>query len=1166
MKSDLKKATAFVRKIRQITNEGLSQCIREIETLNLYLYVSEIVGAIVDTTFKSTDVPNIVSLCVCFHKRYEEFTKPLRQGLRQSLLAPSPNEDDKEFGLKRRIQIRFAIELYQVGILLDDNFFCDLLKHLLGRSKTGKSSSLDLLGVCTFVKYGSECLLGKLPRPLILLAQKANMKITEMPVKLIANPVASTEMRNNIDEVFKELCDDLVKAFKDYKSQERRCEEDKLLHGSLTEHKEKNLDAAKKLFEKLLSATTSLAEPLGEEVPLLEEDKEEEEKVTASGGGLSVFSGGAIGPSNYGPHDSMESKSFYEDLPDLLAIVPLVAFGLTIEQANKLREEWKASKEEVLASTEDEEKDDTPVELNDIDEKTSGDNEKTDSATDTSNPDDGNDETPQAKVLLLLQDKLPNCTNKQRADDFCVSFCYLNSKGARKKLVEALVSVPRFRTDLVSTYSRIIATLCRVLPKAEIAEPVSAYLWRHFYGQLKSKTQDYLETKIKTVRYICEMVKFGLNPPMTIFKMLKLLFKDFTNHNIELIAAIFETCGRYLYLTPYTHDRLEESLNTMLRLRRQQHVNARHQSLLEVAYFSVKPPERASKEKKVLTNLQKYARYLILEKLNTSNVNVDNVIKSLRRLPWNNQEENLQLYVVKYVMKSVRTKISSAANIADCLSGLMKHCPNLVITIIDKALAEIERGLETPVKLETQRLLGVVRLMGELYNYSVIPDIVVFDLLYHIINHGHSNTDITTLKIAAPSQNQPIARYEQSILYDPRIPTDYDPPSEPLRVLMVCEILNTCGYYYVHGKHKRSKLSRFLLFFQRYLFTKSSLPFHVDFTLIDTLEELEEKGRSAIIAEETKKQAKFNKSKNTKSFKAPTIEIKGPVFPSYDTIEAVQEIIDSLAPKNIDDEESDEESDDDDDDNVNEDNINEDENADDINPENDDDVDDSEVVRLMEKMRIAEEDDEFEKAFRAVMLESVESVRSSGVVKSSDLSKMALPAVIPKAKNIDEESSSSGLPSGGIAFKLLSRDAKGRMEARQLMVPEDNDIAIKVAKTVAVMNEEKQQLKKRVLQINALTEEQGQLVGDEEINVTADYFDGVAYDGEKKTHTNTFTGNSRGRGRGRGGAHPYLRNTSKVSETQSLDQFLKDSHEAEQKRWAENNRRKMVDNPNSNPK
>jgi len=69
-----------------------------------------------------------------------------------------------------------------------------------------------------------------------------------------------------------------------------------------------------------------------------------------------------------------------------------------------------------------------------------------------------------------------------------------------------------------------------------------------------------------------------------------------------------------------------------------------------------------------------------------------------------------------------------------------------------------------------------------------------------------------------------------------------------------------------------------------------------------------------------------------------------------------------LAPKaiNEEEEESDDESDDDDDD-VN------DENNDDANTENEEDVDDgvsdTEAVRLIEKMRIAEEDDEFEKVF-----------------------------------------------------------------------------------------------------------------------------------------------------------------------------------------------------------
>ncbi len=62
--------------------------------------------------------------------------------------------------------------------------------------------------------------------------------------------------------------------------------------------------------------------------------------------------------------------------------------------------------------------------------------------------------TPQARVLLLVEERLPECINRQKCDEFCTSFCYLNSKGARKKLVQALVRIPRSRLDLTITYSR----------------------------------------------------------------------------------------------------------------------------------------------------------------------------------------------------------------------------------------------------------------------------------------------------------------------------------------------------------------------------------------------------------------------------------------------------------------------------------------------------------------------------------------------------------------------------------------------------------------------------------------------------------------------------------------------------------------------------------------
>jgi regulator of nonsense transcripts 2 len=140
LKSDVKKSSAFVKKIRAINNEGIQQCIRDTETLNLSLYISEIVSAIQAITFKATDVSLMVKLCLSFHQKYEDFTEPLISGLKVALIGPNGTgvvEDlnDPEVGKKKRVTIRFLIELYQAGLFNDDDFFVQLVKILLGKVK-----------------------------------------------------------------------------------------------------------------------------------------------------------------------------------------------------------------------------------------------------------------------------------------------------------------------------------------------------------------------------------------------------------------------------------------------------------------------------------------------------------------------------------------------------------------------------------------------------------------------------------------------------------------------------------------------------------------------------------------------------------------------------------------------------------------------------------------------------------------------------------------------------------------------------------------------------------------------------------------------------------------------------------------------------------------------
>lgn len=132
LKSDLKKSNTFVKKLRSINSEGILQCIRDVDTLNLSLFITEIVNAIIATTFKPIDTSNMVKLCVSLHQIYEEFNDHLVTNLKQALLLPI-SEDDTEASKRKRIQIRFVVELFQVGLFADDEFFIHLLRNLLGK-------------------------------------------------------------------------------------------------------------------------------------------------------------------------------------------------------------------------------------------------------------------------------------------------------------------------------------------------------------------------------------------------------------------------------------------------------------------------------------------------------------------------------------------------------------------------------------------------------------------------------------------------------------------------------------------------------------------------------------------------------------------------------------------------------------------------------------------------------------------------------------------------------------------------------------------------------------------------------------------------------------------------------------------------------------------------
>jgi len=136
MKSDLKKSTAFVKKVKAINAEGLQQCIRDTETLNLNQYISEIVAALLEMKFKPGDVPSVVKLCVNLHERYDEFNSLLITGLRESVMKPlAAGNSSDDVARARRLQMRLLIEFYQIGVINNEELFCTMLRNIIGKDR-----------------------------------------------------------------------------------------------------------------------------------------------------------------------------------------------------------------------------------------------------------------------------------------------------------------------------------------------------------------------------------------------------------------------------------------------------------------------------------------------------------------------------------------------------------------------------------------------------------------------------------------------------------------------------------------------------------------------------------------------------------------------------------------------------------------------------------------------------------------------------------------------------------------------------------------------------------------------------------------------------------------------------------------------------------------------
>ncbi|KAG9316714.1 ARM repeat-containing protein [Chiua virens] len=756
--SSLKRHTALIKRMRQsIGADNRDQIIKDIDSLSLEKYIDEISGAALDGIGRcktDKDVWAAVEVVCTLHRRFPTSSTPtfvnmlasaIASPSRAALSALPPDQREKEDTARvtrQRPVLRVCSELALVGVIRDSptksggEWIMKAVKELLSNDPT--LSSLPLLS--TFLKSYARPYLGLLPvqpKQIPSDAEPGTLSCITTTATQESLPLVLNEgeelVEQDIRDRFKRMCEGyfdsvakkLVMEHKRLQEQDRRNHEAYIRSGEIFEDRQQAYEKMTKGYEKLLASCQSLSELLYLPMPALPtaSQKSDSIQIGTHSGGMHADDSEDMSIAPGGKWEDEEERKYFEDIQDLKDFVPKSFLGIeseeTIDKA-AAEEKERAEKEKVKAEAKKLEQELEGITANGT-MHTNGNGHRFGDKADNPDDEDGTitptpaspkpstpSQSPQlapqgpSQLLTALLARLPDATNRAMIDQAAVDFAFLNSKAARKRLIKFLATVPKNRTDLLSHYSRLVATLNRYMP--DIGSELVAFLDEEFrYLQRKKKVvKELAETRIKNICFLSSLTKFRIVPSHLILHMFKVCLDDFSGTNVENLALLLEGCGRFLLRSEDTRERFGTMLELMKRKQSMQHFDQRQILLLENAYYQCNPPERGPRVEKERTPMELFIRHLIYDVL--AKKTIDKVLKLVRKLDWDDS---------------------------------IRYHPAFAISVVDQVLEDIRHGLEQNVYNTNQQRLTSMKYLGELYIYRLVGSSLVFDTLWSLVTFGH---------------------------------------------------------------------------------------------------------------------------------------------------------------------------------------------------------------------------------------------------------------------------------------------------------------------------------------------------------------------------------------------------------------------------------------------
>lgn len=851
--SSLKKCTGFLRKIRTsaLTEESVPCLVSEASSLNLLRYISEVVAAISEVKIRGADVEHVVVLCGELYRRYEEFIGLLICSLSTVIVGGSGNGSSARDLGSRKSSMKVLVELYTLGMIPDISSITNVLKQVMRTSKDSKEwkenkdelhASLSI--IASFIRAGARTLLPKSESSADAAGDTEEISWEDEVLPQAAKTTIASALvsyyENEIIPLFKEARADLEK-------QAVAMKRSKNARGDPDDSATTAYEASKAYYEKVISSATVLSQALSKQPPESElnlASSTSNDGTNNKPGAISAVVANPLhalrkgkvvqqdldGSGSLGdPFDGEIERAFYTDICH-----PKVAACKGSGSSSGISKDASAHNQG------------TPSKSN---AKGSTSPSRSPVADKVSEAKKKGSEKPLSLDKVLA--RLPTVESKESVNTFVAQFLdsVEGSKHGPKRLIKALVTVSSQKLNLLPAYSRVAA--CLSSSHNDISTTLSSNLEDEFKTLVARSDIDdkSLAACVRSAKYVGEYVKFGLMGSETLFDLLSICIKDFSGHRVDMACHLLETCGRYLYCAPSTHSRMTNNLDTIWRLKSVKNLEARHNALVETAFFAARPSASSKlQRRKERPPLHEYIRHLIYYRLDASNIVWTH--GQFMKLPWN---EELEQYVIKKFVTISRARFSAIPYAAALISRLQSYKPALVIGIIDALLESVRSGLELNDSRDSQHRIAELQLLGELHKCGVVEEKVVYYTLYQCITLGHDSPDNSRAK--KQDTDSPSTETESNAESSTHSRTQNgsytsapDPPGDYFRIRLACVLVESCGR--MLAASNRRKLEVFWIFLERYIFCKAyqaglgdRIPLHIDHVVGDAFEQAFQRDR-----------------------------------------------------------------------------------------------------------------------------------------------------------------------------------------------------------------------------------------------------------------------------------------------------------------------------------